>query len=322
VEGPVMVVHDSLVSPAYIKSVGEDGDDPVFPMKKYITEGTFELRGDSVIVGAGWARENNAKPGDTLQIYGPAQFAGLRNHKAGEPISVALPQEPTIRGVMLTNQSTYDDGGILLSTSLGQEIYNLGDSVQGIAIRLKDPDDASKVRDELNSSIPMPLQAYTWEDQHQDLFSALALERIVMSGILFLITIVSAFGVGNTLITVTVQKAREIGLMKALGASDTQICLLFTCHGFIVGTLGALIGVVIGLSGLYVRNDVRHLLFSGFDIHPVSETIYALPEVPAVINPVQIVVVAVASILVCTLAAFVPAIVAAKMPPARALRSE
>src|SRR5258708_18108393 len=74
IRGPVLVKHDSRISFAYIKSVPPEGDDTVLPLRRYLKMGEYELRGDSVVVGSKWSKSNSAFPGDTIEIYGPAQL--------------------------------------------------------------------------------------------------------------------------------------------------------------------------------------------------------------------------------------------------------
>src|ERR1700732_1077197 len=107
---------------------------------------------------------------------------------------------------------------MLVPLHIMQEAYSVGGGVHGIAVRTNDPFTADKVRDRLNRFIETPFQAVTWIDQNRELFDAIRIERTTMFFVLIFVVIVAAFGIMSTLITSTVQKTREIGLMKALGA--------------------------------------------------------------------------------------------------------
>jgi lipoprotein-releasing system permease protein len=178
------------------------------------------------------------------------------------------------------------------------------------------------VRDELNTMLPQPLIARTWMDDNHDLFNALATERVVMTFILLMVMIVAGFGLCSTLITITVQKAREIGLMKALGANDTQVYSVFLLHSLVVGVVGAASGTVFGLLVLHYRNPFRDFLLHRFGIQVFAADVYGQTEIPAVINPMVITLIALAAVVICVLAAFFPALSAARLAPARALRYE
>jgi len=321
IRGPVLVEHQGEMTPAFIKSVPEDGDDPVLPIKKYLIMGDWELRGDSVIVGKEWSKRNAAFPGDKITIYGAAQVQSFLHRNEKNQV-IALPEEPIIRGVFQTGQFDYDLNYILVSTEMAQHIWGMKDAVHGIAVRVKDPDQAEEVKDRLNKILPQTLHARTWMDDNRDLFNAVGIERVVMACILCLILMVAAFGLCSTLITVTVQKSREIGLMKALGANDLQVCGVFLFHGTVVGVVGAASGTVLGLVILHYLNVIRDFLLYAFHIQVFSSSVYGLPEIPAVVNPENIVIIAVSAVVICVLAALIPAISAATLAPARALRYE
>jgi lipoprotein-releasing system permease protein len=321
IKGPVLVEHGGAMSPAFIKSVPVDGDDPVLPLKKYLVAGDWELRGDSVIVGKEWARHNTVFPGDKLTIYGAAQVYSFM-HRGDKNASIALPEEPIIRGIFETDNNLYDGEFLLVSTAMAQDIWGMHDAVHGIAVRLKDPNEAEAVKEHLNKVLPPALNARTWMDDNRDLFNAIAVERTVMAFILCLTLLVAAFGLCSTLITVTAQKSREIGLMKALGANDLQVCSVFLFHGAVVGVVGAVSGTVVGLVILHNLSTIRDFILHAFHIQVFAGSVYGLPEIPAVINPMQVVVIAVGAVLICLLAALIPALSAARLAPARALRYE
>lgn len=321
IRGPVLVEHQGEMSPAFIKSVPEDGDDPVLPIKKYLKMGEWELRGDSVIVGKEWSKRNGAFPGDKITIYGAAQVQSFL-HRNDKNQVIALPEEPIIRGIFQTGQFDYDLNYLLVSTEMAQHIWGMKDAVHGIAVRVKDPDQAEEVKDRLNKILPPTLHARTWMDDNRDLFNAVGIERVVMACILCLILMVAAFGLCSTLITVTVQKSREIGLMKALGANDLQVCGVFLFHGTVVGVVGSASGTVLGLVILHYLNIIRDFLLYAFHIQVFASSVYGLPEIPAVVNPENIVIIAVSAVVICVLAALIPAVSAATLAPARALRYE
>ena len=242
-----------------------------------------------------------------------------RNEK--DPVT-HLPAELIIRGVFETGQFDYDLNYLLVSTETAQEIWGMNDAVHGVAVRITDPDQAEVVKDQLNKVLPDTLHARTWMDDNRELFNAVGIERVVMACILCLILMVAAFGLCSTLITVTVQKSREIGLMKALGANDAQVCSVFLFHGTVVGVVGAVSGTIFGLLILRYLNVIRDFLLYAFHIQVFSSSVYMLPEIPAVVNPENIVIIAVSAVVICVLAALIPAISAATLAPARALRYE
>jgi len=322
IRGPVLIKHANKMSPAFIKSVPTEGDDPVLPLKQYLKMGEYELSGDSVLVGSEWSKRNSAFPGDEIEIYGPALLQAVAQHEPGKPVVIPMPDTPVVRGIFQTGQFDYDLNFLIVSTAMAQHIYGLGEGVHGIAVRVKDPSQAEAVKMRLNQTLPPTLRARTWMDDNRDLFNAIATERVVMTFILFFVMLVAAFGLCSTLITITVQKSREIGLMKALGANDLQVCGVFLFHGVVVGIVGAISGTALGLLLLHYRNPFRNFLMSTFRIEVFPSSVYGLPEIPAVINPMNVALIAVSAVVICVLAALIPALSAARLAPARALRYE
>jgi len=321
IRGPVLIEHAGEMTPAFIKSVPVDGDDPVLPLKKKLIMGDWELHGDSVIVGKEWSKRNGAFPGDKITIYGAAQVQSFL-HRNDKNAVIALPEEPIIRGIFQTGQFDYDLNYLLVSTEMAQSIWGMKDAVHGIAVRVKNPEDAEAVRDRLNKVLPDTLHARTWMDDNRELFNQIEVERVVMAFILCLILIVAAFGLCSTLITTTIQKSREIGLMKALGANDLQVCGVFLFHGTVVGVFGTLSGTILGLAALHYLSAIRDFLLYAFHIQVFPSSVYGLPAIPALINPTEIAVIDISAVLICVLAALIPAVSAATLAPARALRYE
>jgi lipoprotein-releasing system permease protein len=143
-----------------------------------------------------------------------------------------------------------------------------------------------------------------------------------MSFLLFFVMVVAAFGLMSTLITVTVQKTKEIGLLKALGAKNRQIMAVFTLYGFVVGILGAVAGVISGLSLLQWRNEFSAFLgrFLGVEIFPAD--VYHLSQIPAVLDYQSVFLIAASGVCLSTLAAFIPAWIAARIDAAQSLHAE
>jgi lipoprotein-releasing system permease protein len=147
-------------------------------------------------------------------------------------------------------------------------------------------------------------------------------EKNVMLYILFFIVIVAAFGITCTLITFIVMKTREIGLMKALGATHRQIMWVFLAQSLIVSVLGVAAGLSLGLLAVHYRNEFLFLMrrFTGLELFPKS--IYGFSQLPALIMPGDIAIICGGSLIICLLAAAFPARHASKLSPLEALRHE
>jgi lipoprotein-releasing system permease protein len=211
---------------------------------------------------------------------------------------------------------------VLVSLNVAQEMLDIRDAISSIGIEVSDPYQADAVKRQLIDSgvIPDTWQALTWRELHQELFDTVQNELEMMYFVLFIIVIVAAFCVMNTMITVTVQKRREIGIISALGSRIGQIMWVFLIQGMIVGVIGSITGLGAGLLVVQFRNVIRAGIarLTGREIF--DSNIYGLIEIPAKVVPKDLGIICVGAFLLCTVAALVPAFLAARTEPAEALR--
>jgi lipoprotein-releasing system permease protein len=320
--GPVLVEANNRISTPYIRGIDQESSEAVIPMKSAVTGGDGTLTVDSVFVGADWAMRNHARIGDKITVYSPRNISRLTQSKNARQEEYYLPSQYTIGAIFSTGFYEYDSNFVLLNLSEARRLYDLGLGVHGIFVRTQDPMQAFKLKDELNARLTPPLQALTWMDQNKSLFGAVAVERRVMAFILFFIIVVAALGLCSTLITVTVQKAREIGLMKALGASDGQIVSIFTLYGLVIGVLGSALGVAFGYLILSYRNEFSLWLSNTFHVDVFPPEIYHFAQIPAVADGWMIFWIALSGIALSTAAALFPAFAALRVDPATTLHAE
>jgi len=178
------------------------------------------------------------------------------------------------------------------------------------------------VRERLLEVLPPQLPAYTWIDLNRQLFDAIAMERNVMFFLLLFIIIVAAFGIMNTLITVTVQKTREIGILKALGAGTWQIVWVFLAQGMTVGVFGVAAGLGLGLTVVRFRNELSQWLANTLGIEVFPKQVYQFQQIPAEVSGSDVAIICVSAFAICSLAALIPAYFAARLDPVKALRYE
>jgi lipoprotein-releasing system permease protein len=233
-----------------------------------------------------------------------------------------LPSQLTVTGIFESGRYLYDSEFLLVPLHIGQELYGLGGSVHGLSVRTVDPDRAAQIREEVRKRIPDTLSCSTWMDMNRQLFDAIAMERHVMFFLLMFIILVAAFGIMNTLITVTVQKTREIGVLKALGARTWQIVSVFLFQGMVVGLIGVASGLVLGMSLIRYRNQVSAWLYSTLGVEIFPRSVYQFNEIPAEVVPTDVALICVSAFVICSLAALIPAWIASRLDPVKALRYE
>lgn len=230
-----------------------------------------------------------------------------------------LPKEATIIGVYQASQMMLTPD-VFMPLHLGQELSGLEDEVQAVAVRLDDPYQVEAYAAQLSAQLPEGWRPVTWIEQIQDFSILLQQQKVMMYFVLSLIIVISAFSMTAVMFTVTIQKRREIGVMKALGAAPGQIVRVFVYQGMILGAAGSVIGVGLGLLVVHFRQQVQEVLrVFGFD--PFSKSHLGFTVLPAHINPLEITIIAVCAFLLCAVAAYIPAFAAARSDAARSLRN-
>ena len=157
-------------------------------------------------------------------------------------------------------------------------------------------------------------------EQNSTILDALIVEKNVMFYLLFFIVIVAALCILSAQITFVVQKTREIGMLKALGATNLQISGVFLSQSAIIGVLGVLAGYGLGILALTYRNEFLHFMnhLTGWELFPAS--IYGFSELPAIIDTRDIAVICGSSFVICILGGVLPALRAGRLKPVEALR--
>ena len=336
VQGPVIVEFENRRLAPMIRGVDPAQEENVIPLRKFIKQGNFDLDGESTVLGIELARKLKIHLGDKLTVYSPGNLGQildgikkLENAKGAEEKKtidelrdVILPKELTVTGIYETGHYLHDSEFLLVPIYVGQELYGLGDALHGITVKTDNPYSAERVKSEIENFLTPPEFAETWIDMNHQYFEAVRLERTVMFFLLFFIVVVAAFGIMSTLITVTVQKRREIGIMKALGANLSQIVWVFLGQGTVVGLFGTLTGLGLGMTLIRYRNEFSHWLASALHIEIFPREVYQFSSIPAEVIPKDVAIICISAFLICSFAALIPAYFAARLDPVKALRYE
>jgi lipoprotein-releasing system permease protein len=333
-QGRVLAQHGIYRYAPSMRGIDPELEEKVADLQKYLIEGEFDLSGDNCVMGDALAASLHVNVGDKIEIYSPpnpdeiqkalnsAEGKADNRDEIKKARDLILPQDVTVTGIFKSGHYAYDADYMLVPMHLIQEAYGMGDGIHGIAIRTTNPFAAEIVKDRLNKFLKPPIEAVTWMDENQQFFDAIRVERTTMFFVLIFVVIVAAFGIMSTLITTTVQKTREIGVMKALGARVNQIMWIFLAQGMIVGFFGTLIGLGTGMILVQYRNEARDLLSQVFHIQLFPAAVYQFSEIPAEVVPHDVAIICISGFLICSVAAIIPAYFAARLDPVKALRYE
>ena len=230
-----------------------------------------------------------------------------------------LPKELTVYGVYGDTKRAVGPE-LFIPLVIGMELKGLEGVSESIGVLCDDPYTAGDVAADLKSKLGPEWIVRSWMETHAQQFQLVRTEKIMMSFALSFITVLSAFSIMAVMYTVTVQKRQEIGVMKALGASSSQIVRVFLYQGLIVGIGGALLGLGMGLTAIHYREYIVSFLRK-FGVDPFPSGFHGMSELPAEIVPEQLVLICLVAVVLCLVAALIPALMAAFRDPAKSLRN-
>ncbi|HXT57975.1 MAG TPA: ABC transporter permease [Pirellulales bacterium] len=260
------------------------------------------------------------RPGDDVQLTFP---------NADSEMPKAVYNQFTIVDFYESKMSEYDSTFVFVPIEKLQTMRGMLDPVTGIRcvnsiqIRLKDERDGNLVRDKLRAAFPTEFyNISTWRDKQGPLLAAVQMETTILNIILFLIIAVAGFGILAIFFMIVVEKTRDIGILKALGASGRGIMGVFLAYGLSLGMVGAGSGLVIGLLFVIYINEIAGLLgrVTGREIFDPS--IYYFYKIPTIIDPFTVAWIVCGAMAIAVLASVLPARRASRLHPVEALRYE
>jgi len=264
-----------------------------------------------ILLGKGLAQTLTALPGDTLRV------AALENIRTDPVNGTPLPSIRwfEVAGTFETGMYEYDNQNMYVPLAAAQDLMGFpSDTVSGLAVNLSSPWNADHVARALESDLGLPYYTMTWTELNRSLFSALKLEKLAMTVILFLIVLVAAFNIVSTLIMVVADKTREIGILKSMGLTRRKVLRIFMLQGVAIGVIGTVMGVIGGLSLVFVLDHYQLIQLPG--------DVYFVETLPVALDPLDFALIVAASILIAFAATIYPARQASRLLPVEAIRHE
>ncbi len=294
----------------------------VSELPRKVIFGDFDLSGHGMVIGSDFASNLGLRLGDHVSVLSAREFKKMKAAYDRKEYETILPNDYEIRGIFSVGYYEYDAHVIVTSLENAQEMYDFDDSVHGLLVMLNDPYQAAVVKKELEHALGDDFFVTTWMEQSSGILSALVVEKNVMFYLLFFIVLVAALCILSAQITFVIQKTREIGMLKALGATNLQISGIFLFQSAIIGVIGVTTGFGLGMLAVIYRNGFLHFLrrTTGLEIFPAS--VYGFGELPALIMRNDVVIICVCSFVICILGGLLPAWRAGRLKPVEALRYE
>lgn len=318
-----MLTTDVNVIGAVVRGVDVHTLDRVTNLKRYMAEGSLDnllhppadladksptpVTLPGIVIGKELSKNIGAFYGDIITVVSPT--GTLTPGGMGPKL-----KRFRVVGVFNSGMYEYDSSLAYISLADAQRFFETGDKVTGLELRVKNVDRADVVASDVRKALGYPFYTRDWMDLNRNLFSALKLEKVVMTIILVLIILVAAFNIVSTLIMVVMEKGKDIAILKSMGASGKSIMRIFLIDGLIIGGVGTTIGLVAGYFLCF--------LLQKYQFVKLPSDIYYISSLPVRTSAVDFVLVSSAAVLISLLATLYPAYRASRLNPVEAIRFE
>jgi lipoprotein-releasing system permease protein len=265
-----------------------------------------------IVVGATLAETLGAKVGDRVKVVSPLTGldTSLWKPDGGKPAS----RDFRVIGIFSAGFQEYDSRLVYMDLYEAQVFQDQGDTVVGVEIRLKDIDKASAVALRLERELGGgPFHTMDWKELNHNLFTALEMQKVILSVVIATIILVAAFNVIATLIMIVLEKRREVAILKAMGAKDSAVLTVFMVQGAAIGVVGTLLGLLLGGA------VCAYLSIFQF---PLDPKVYLIDHLPVRVSPREFLVTISVALGICIAATLIPSYWAARLLPADGVRPQ
>jgi lipoprotein-releasing system permease protein len=264
-----------------------------------------------IVLGDRLALRMGVLPGDSVLVFS-LENIGL------DPMGSLRPavREFEVTGTFTTGMYDYDMNNMYAPLEWVQGLLGMRaqDQVSGLGVRISDPWEATAVGGRIQEEMGSRYFTESWITTNQSLFAALQLEKLAMGVILFLIVVVAAFNIVSTLVMVVVDRTSEIGILKSMGMTDSQVLRIFVLQGFAIGFLGTFLGTGLGLFLSWILHR--------FQIIQIPPDVYFIERLPVSLNPGDVLLIIGVSLMISLLATIYPALQASRLQPVEAIKHE
>ena len=304
---------------AVIRGIDPATADEVYTVSRTLVDGRLDLSAATVdpgvpeygmVVGIDLTRT-------ALGGVGEGGYLAVLPEDGPGSTGLTLMATPNIRryritGVFESGLYEYDVSYVYVGLETAQQLMGIGGEVSGIAVRLDDMWRADRVKVAIDRLLPYPYYVMTWIELNKNLFSWMTIEKWAMFITLGLIILVAAFNIVSTLVMVVLEKTREIGILKAMGATRGSVQRVFVTQGMLVGGVGTLLGLLIGYGFCWAQQTWRLI--------SLPADVYFISAVPIDMRLLDFGLITVLSLLICYAASHYPARRAAALVPVEAIR--
>jgi lipoprotein-releasing system permease protein len=259
-----------------------------------------------ILLGRELARNLGVFTHDTIYLIAPRGMLSPVGH-------VPSMRRFQVAGVFATGMYEYDGSLAFISLEEGQKLLHLDPAAaNGIELRVADIYAVKKIAGRIRAALGPAYVTRDWMEKNQNLLAALTLEKTVMFIILTLIVLVAAFNIAGSLIMMVMEKAKDIAILKTMGATDGSIRKIFVFKGMMIGAFGTLLGVALGFGLCFLLERYKFVELPG--------DVYYITTLPVRLEGLDVILIALAALAICFLATLYPARQASRLDPVEALR--
>lgn len=279
-------------------------------LKRQVNSGSVASLVDgqpNILLGVELARTLGVVPGDAVTVISPK----------GAVTAVGMVPKMrrfTVAGTVQVGMYEYDSSIAYLGLDAAREFADLPAGVTGLEVKLDDPFAAKKVGTAISGRLGASYWIRDWMDMNRNLFAALQLEKLALFVIVTIIVLVAAFAIIGHLVLLVAEKRKEIGVLKAIGASSPSITAVFFSVGMMISAAGTIAGSIVGLTLIWVQNTYKIIRLAG--------DVYQIDHLPMKLSSTDFVLIIGATLLLSFLATVLPARRAGALSPVDVLRYE
>lgn len=298
-EGKVIILNNQSYEIVDLKGIADSDKNKDWGVETKIISGQFDLgdenNSNKIVLGLPLALRLSARVGDTIFVT-----SAYNIEKTITTLSMPNTMKFIVSGLFESNNRDYDVGSVFSSLKSGQRLFGLRNRITGYEIRLKNIDDAEKLKDELLSSINSKyFSVNTWYDLHKDLYNVMMIERWTAYILLCLIIAVATFNIFASLTMTVLEKKKDIGVIRTIGVNRKSVIKIFMFEGLLVGIIGTLIGVILGLVICYLQIE--------YNFYPLDPTKYIINAMPVEIRLTDIFAISIMALFLSFIASLYPA---------------
>lgn len=298
-----MVQTRDRVEGSFLKGVDADGD--LSGIRNFIRDGRYELRTTEAglpgaVIGSQLARNLEAVPGSVITAYA---IRGVPT-----PLNLPLIRQFEVTGIYHTGIDQFDDLMVLIDRQHARFLFDMeAPKAHQVEIRVSDPAEITAVQARLSEALAFPYHVESIYQRYRSIFAWINLQEQTIPFIIAVMIIVAAFNLIGTVLMMVLERTRDIGILKTMGATDQSIRSIFLFEGIIVGLAGFAIGVCLWMAFYGIQDT--------WQIIPLPEESYYMSSAPVEPRITDFFLVGTVTIVLCALASWLPARVAARLNP-------